>query len=409
MRHLRKKELRCEVTELLHPLCRLAAIRMFIHRALATLLSLTVAVSCAPVAPEVPVHFVFTADPHYGLTRAFRGDPAATSVGANQALVQAIHALPGTALPAIDGDTSAPATLSEIAFVAVGGDIATRQARTDTSIVQPATTSWQQFSADYLTGVTVSPVYVVPGNHDASNAVGHHSALSPPTDPAAMVGMFNLMVKPNTPRTAETYVYANDRVNFLREAGGVQLMFLHVWPDTAARAWMTRELARLDRNTPVFLFAHDPPAVDARHFRNPNGSGDINAQDRFENLLSDVFASGTTIEEPASQELAAFEDFLVAHPNVVAYFHGHRNYNEFYDWTGPSGRINLPTFRADSPMRGVESGTDQSRLSFHVATIDRGRGTLTVREYFWNAASQQPDGPSWGASRTVPLSPRTVR
>ena len=78
---------------------------------------------------------------------------------------------------------------------------------------------------------------------------------------------------------------------------------------------------------------------------------------------------------------------------------GNSNWNEFYDWRGPDGRIRLHAFRVDSPMKGRFSANDESRLSFHVATVDLATMTMTVRECLWN---QGPD-PLWGAVRTVTL------
>ena len=59
-------------------------------------------------------------------------------------------------------------------------------------------------------------------------------------------------------------------------------------------------------------------------------------------------------------------------------------------------------FRVDSPMKGKYSAKDETRLSFHVITIDTLLRRMTVRECLWNtepknaAASVQ-----WGESKTV--------
>ncbi len=49
----------------------------------------------------------------------------------------------------------------------------------------------------------------------------------------------------------------------------------------------------------------------------------------------------------------------------------------------PDGRAALHVFRADSPMKGAQSAADESRLSFHVSTIDGTARTLTVQECLW--------------------------
>jgi hypothetical protein len=104
-------------------------------------------------------------------------------------------------------------------------------------------------------------------------------------------------------------------------------------------------------------------------------------------------------------EAKQFEAFLRQHPNITAYFHGHTNFNEFYDWTGPDHTIALHSFRVDSPMKGKESQPDETKLSFQLATVNVAAHTMTVREVLWN---QKPQAPSltWGSSKTVALLPR---
>src|SRR5450432_2673761 len=74
-----------------------------------------------------------------------------------------------------------------------------------------------------------------------------------------------------------------------------------------------------------------------------------------------------TRRNAAQRELAAF---VKAHPNIKAYFHGHNNGNEFYDWRGVDSDVTLPTFRVDSPMKGAVSGNDETKLSFQLVSID---------------------------------------
>jgi hypothetical protein len=186
-----------------------------------------------------------------------------------------------------------------------------------------------------------------------------------------------------------------------RDVGGVHLVFLTVWPDSRGRAWLARDLAHVAASTPVVVFAHDQPDAQSKHFTNPNGARDINAVDKFENLLSDTFADGKTIDADDTLEQAAWEAFVREHPNVTAYFHGNSNWNEFYVWRGPHASVMLHTFRVDSPMKGKLSESDERKLSYHVATIDTGTMTLTVRERLWNTAS-------WGDAATVNLSARVA-
>ena len=147
------------------------------------------------------------------------------------------------------------------------------------------------------------------------------------------------------------------------------------------------------------LFTHDQPDIEAKHLVNPHGSGDINAKDKFENLVSDVSSVSTSKEIPVREhrELAAF---LKKHPAIVAYFHGNENYNEFYTWGGPDNDIAMPVFRVDSPMKGNESGKDEKRLSFQLVSLDTDARKMTVREVLWNADPKHP-AITWGASRTI--------
>jgi hypothetical protein len=242
----------------------------------------------------------------------------------------------------------------------------------------------------------------VPGNHDASNAVGFYMEMAPPVDKTAMAEIYNRMMKPAVPRTPQTYDYAHDKILTSRDIGGVHFVFLHVWPDSTGRAWMDADLAKVSTTTPVIIFTHDQPNAESKHFRNPNGTHDVNATDMFENLLADELADGHAVSSPDTIEQTAFERFLRRHSNVTAYFHGNSNWNQFYDWTGPGHSVILHTFRVDSPMKGALSSRDEAKLSFQVITIDMTSRTMTVRECLWNADPQHPTAPlAWGASTTV--------
>ena len=129
----------------------------------------------------------------------------------------------------------------------------------------------------------------------------------------------------------------------------------------------------------------------------------------IENVVPDICADGTTTAVPTTIEQRALVAFLKAHRNIVGYFHGNANWNEYYTWKGPDGDIALNVFRADSPMKGRDSGKDETKLSFQVVTFDVGAQALTARECRWNAQGRD-DGDTtpvtWGDSRTVSLAPR---
>jgi hypothetical protein len=351
----------------------------------------TIAISSAP-AP--PLRFVFTSDAHYGMTRAsFRGHANVDAHVVNAAMVAAIN------------------RLGPLDFVAEGGDIATREEAGDLEVVQSAGASWAQFRADYVDGLTVTnsagrktALYVVPGNHDVSNAIGFYKPMRPLIDKTAMVEIYNRMMTPARPRTAASYEYSSDRVLYSHTLGGIHFVFITIWPDSVARAWLERDLMSVDRSTPVVLFTHDQPEAQAKHFTNPNGTHDINAADKFENLLSERLADGPTIEAPTLAEQRELERFLERHRNITAYFHGNSNWNEFYEWTGPNHAAALHVFRVDSPVKGAVSASDESRLSFQVASIDTATQTMTVRECLWNPNPGDPSAPpAWGVSSTVVL------
>ncbi|MEP6619090.1 MAG: metallophosphoesterase [bacterium] len=364
-------------------------------------------------APAV-IQFVLTSDVHFGITRhAFRGDTGVRSAFVNTAMIAQMNRLPEMMLPA-DSGAGAGRRVGAIDFVAITGDIANRAELG----VQSARTSWTEFTASYghllhLRDASGQPsqLYLVAGNHDISNAIGYTRPLSPVRDASSAAGIYNLMLHPATPLTAETYEYARHRAHYGITVRGVHLAFLNLWPDSVERAWLADDLSQVSSSTPVLLFAHDPPASDAKHFINPNGTHDLNASDRFENLMSDTYADGNALPPAGTPKDAEsvtaqrrFTPFLKAHANIKAYFHGHSNYNEFYDWRGIDDDVRLPTFRVDSPMKGAISAIDETQLSFQLVTIDMATDRMTVRECFWNATPGNPaTGLRFGASRTIAL------
>lgn len=393
-----------------------------VRRAIAGILTVAWALpqAAAGVAkpPPVYIQFIFTSDAHYGLTRpAFRGASNVDAHTVNAAMMRSINGV-GVARFPHDRGLRAGETVGPIDFLVEGGDVANRSEEIGTSAIQSAAVSWAQFKTDYVDGLRLTDrtgartaVYVVPGNHDASNAVGFYKPMRPLVDKTSMVEIYNLMMAPWVRHTTVTYDYRTSPVLTSRDIGGVHLVFLTVWPDSNARAWLSHDLARIDAFTPVLIFTHDQPDAEAKHFVNPNGDHSINDVDKFENLLTDVLADGSTTDLPSTAEQSAWEDFVRAHGNIAAYFHGNSNWNEFYDWHGPRRTIALHSFRVDSPMKGARSSKDETKLSFQVATIDAGAKTLTVRECFWNAG-QPTSAPrlAWGSMTTVKLrSSRGIR
>ena len=368
----------------------------------------------AVAATAAPVTFVFTSDVHFGITRAnFRGETNVAAPVVNAALVRAVNSVSAAVLPA-DGGVRAGQTVGPVDFAVITGDLANRQELYPIHI-QSATASWADFRAGWIDGLALktaaggaTPLLFVPGNHDVSNAIGSPSKLLPATDPTSLVEIYNRMMRPAEPRTKETYRYATDKVYFSRDFGGAHCVYLTIWPDSKARAWIEADLKTVPAGEPVFIFCHDPPAVDARHFTNPYGAHDINSRDKFENVLDDIYADAAPAAEgdrkpdgPTVIEQRALAAFLKAHPAIVGYFHGHTNFTEFYTWKGPDGDLALAVFRADSPMKGNVSGKDERKLAFNVVAYDVAAGRLTARECLWNTSADASAGLTWGASATV--------
>jgi hypothetical protein len=361
-----------------------------------------------------PTQFIFTSDPHYGIKRdnfPAIGAPKADAHTVNAAMVEAMNALPTVTLPANDKGINASQPVGGINFVVNAGDIANRM-ETGAN-VQSAADSWAQFERDHIDGLTLkdrnnnkTALYLVPGNHDVTNAIGFYKTMKPPRDATSMAQIFNRMMHPAALRTKETYNYATDKVFYSKDIGGVHFIFISMWPDSAARAWMETDLAKVAAATPVMIFTHDEPTSESKHFTNPNGTRDINGKDKFENQLADTFVDGTTINDasgnpvPTVVEQRALVSFLKGHKNIVAYFHGNDHINGAFTYTGPDNDIGLNVFSVDSPMKGTFSVDDPSRLMFKVVFIDPEAKNMTVRDYLWNTRM-------WGATTNVSLTPRS--
>jgi 5'-nucleotidase len=378
-----------------------------------------------------PIQFVYTSDAHYGITRKdlASSTTTVTAQAVNQALIASINALQSTttpvAIPCDNGVNACASNVGAVDFVAETGDIANRSE--SAKGIQSAASSWTQFETDYINGLTLtdrnsskSPLYIVPGNHDVSNAIGYYKTLAPVLDATSYVNIYNMMLNPATTLTNAGFIgtsatdaaasYASNKVYYSKDIGGVHFVFIGMWPDSAARNWMESDLRKVSSTTPVVLFTHDEPAIETKHLMNPNGTHTINKTDAFENLVigeNGGYASVPAISGTSTIEQNALVNWLKGHKNVVAYFHGNTNFNEFYTYAGPNSDISLNTFRVDSPMKGMVSGIDAangigdpSKLSYQVISIDPSATQMTVREYLWNTKT-------WGASTTVPLAPRS--
>jgi acid phosphatase type 7 len=352
-------------------------------------------------------NLVFTSDLHYGITRPrFHQAGSVDAQVVNRAMIRKMNGLSAQSIPA-DSGVRAGTVVGNVDYLVTTGDYANRQ---ETGI-QRDSLSWIQFLGDYTDSLTLQSrigakpfLLLSPGNHDISNAIGYTTPLVPLTDPTSMVGIHNRMIQPTTALSNATYNYATDKVNYSRDIAGVHFQFVNMWPDSANRVWMEADLATVPATTPVLIFTHSPPEVEAKNFSNPNGSRDINGTDLFQNLLAETFKDGAKTNDAAKIEMRGFAAFLKAHKNIRAYFNGHDNFNEFGTWTGPDNDVALPYFRVDSPMKGNVSKADETKLSFQLISIDSAAQKLTVREVLWNADSTKFAATSaWGLSKTLSL------
>ncbi len=357
------------------------------------------------------IQFVFTSDAHYGITRMqFRGGNNVDAHVVNAAMVQKMNSIPGVILPE-DSGVYAGHVAGSVDFLVEGGDIANRMEVP----IQNAAISWGQFAEDYLHGLKLTShagnpaeVYIVPGNHDISNAVGFYKQMIPATDASSMVNIFNLMMKPTIPKTKQTYHYPADKINYSRDISGIHFMFINLWPDSLERIWMAKDLENVSSDMPVIIFTHDQPQSEAKHFTNPNPPHGIDPADQFENLLAEYYKDdlkiGSEGQSKTVMEQNGWVQFLKKHPNIKAYFHGNANYNEFYTYRGPDSSVSLPTYRVDSPIKGKYSSKDEKKLSFQLVTIDAGTGEMTVRECIWNNDPDHIESPvQWGSSKTISI------
>ncbi|EHQ30587.1 metallophosphoesterase family protein [Mucilaginibacter paludis] len=336
------------------------------------------------------INFVYSSDAHYGISRAdFRGDTNVAAYKVNAAMIRQMNTLPELTLP--NGEL-----VKAVDYLVQTGDVANRMEYP----IQSAAQSWKQFEHDYVQSITLkghdgkpAKLLCVPGNHDISNAIGYPKPLKPLTDPTIMVNMYNQMVKPKKALTNQTYNYQTDKVNYSLNIKGVHLMFITLWPDSAERIWMQKDLDTVARNTPVIIFTHDQPTCEAKHFTNPVPPYQMKPGNKFENLTAEHYKEGVTAAADGGSteiEQRGWVKFLKLHPNIMAYFHGNSNWNEFYVYHGPDNDVKLNVFRVDSPMKGKYSAKDETKLSFQLISLNTNKQTLTVSECLWNTEPQNP-------------------
>jgi len=347
------------------------------------------------------ITFVFTSDQHYGITRPnFRGVSNENATVVNAALVSQINKLNDIDFPD-DGEVNSGKRIN-INYVISTGDFSNRS---EAGVSPKSHVTFAQFVKDYVNGLTLqdfkgsTPILLIaPGNHDVSDAIGQKSIPADSLDVTAMVEIYNRMMNPAVPKTTETYNYNTDKVNYIKMVGDIQFVFVNMWPDAEGRQWISDNM---DVNKPAFIFTHDQPEVEAKHFTDPSwASGSFNFNNGFEYELSQKASqpssSGST--EAEQRELAAF---ISANPNIKAYFHGNDHINGFYTFTGPDNNISLPVFRVDSPMKGIASINDETKLTFQIVTINRNTKQITDRNCLWNTTADANAPIVFGDSITI--------
>ena len=354
------------------------------------------------VSKDSIVQFIFTSDVHFGLFKnTFRGKTNVSAFEVNKAMVHSMNQLKNQKFPN-DNGVLANQIIKGIDATIITGDIANRMEEG----VQSASKSWEEFKTVFIDSLQITKpnkskanLFLVPGNHDMSNAIGFHRPMSPKKDAASMLGMYNLMF-PNK----KTNVFDSSlcRMHYSKDMNGIHFIFLSLYPDSAERVWMEKDLMTIDNATPVLLFAHSIPNVEPRFFENPNGIHDINEEDKFENLVPERYKDGKDVKGLTTIEQNEFVSFVKKHHNIKVYFHGHENFTEYYSYKGPNNDISLQCIRTDSPMKGRVSAKEETKLAFEMVTINTNTKRVTVREVLWNNPTLLSPF-SWGQSITLPL------
>jgi hypothetical protein len=331
------------------------------------------------------INFLFTSDVHFGLVKEkFRGKEKVSAFDVNMEMAKVMN------------------NFSNIDGLVITGDIANRMENG----VQTASKSWSEFKHVFIDSLHVkktdgskADLWVVPGNHDMSNAIGFHRPMIPKKDPASMLGIYNLVFPDKNITLFDSNIC---RVHYSKDIKGVHFIFLSLYPDSAERVWMEKDLEKIKNTTPVLLFAHSIPDVEPRFFENPNGIHDINEEDKFENLVPERYKDGKDVKGETTLEQLGFVNFIKKHPNIKAYFHGHENFTEFYDYKGPVNDIHLPCIRTDSPMKGRISLKDETKLAFELVSINTKNQIMTVKEVLWNA-NMNSQKFEWGQTINITL------
>ncbi len=369
------------------------------------LLSLALLTLAAPYALQAAdVQFIITSDVHFGHIRtaaiADTNNPGTTTKDAvlvNRMMVQSLNKMSDLTMPN-DGGVGAGLKVGPVDFVAVTGDIATRFEATGQAAVQKSAVSYAQFTSEFLTKITLkdksgkpAKFLLAPGNHDVSNAIGNFKIPAGNIDGTSMIELLKVAQPGVTVPSVYDRAFFNvknaagawvNKPNYAMDVGGIHFISLTIWPDSGTRKWVDANLASVPLTTPVVLFMHDYPDVDPTHLADASGIISDNRQAVASDVVDSSEASSTTNSDVEQRAMVAW---LKTHPNIIAYFHGHTNYNEMWDYSGPDHDITLKSFRIDSPMKGgvTQTANNENLLSYQIASVDTVTKKMTVREVRW--------------------------
>ncbi len=382
------------------------------------------------------VQFIFTSDNHFGdvtsatATTKFQGTTTTVdAVVVNTQARNAMNTLPTQVAPS-DYGVNAGKAFGNFDFIVNTGDFASRSVPVPASNGNTSAQSFAQWESIYVDGLTLKdnngsplPHLLTPGNHDISNALGGPEVMVPAYDPTAFVKIYNRMMNPAIPLTNASFDYNQHKVFYGKVFGGIHFVFLNQWLDAEMQENLAAYMATIPTTTPIVIFAHMPPEQTGGNFRDPASTGsDFPWSAGFANYFRDKMHASNIIS-PATmittatvptKEVTDLANFLKARKNIVAWFNGHDNFNQFRTWNGENSvlitntmtQLAIPVFRADSPMKGKDSAKDARLLSFQVISIDPAKKLMTVRECLWNKSNTPGGAISWGVSETISLTNR---
>ena len=195
------------------------------------LVSISLFCGCVGAQDGEILRFVYCSDLHYGIDREFRGAESVPADSVSRAMLRSFGLLENAVL-LDDGGAGGGRVFGKPDFIVCTGDIANRME----SGVQTASASWRQFLRDWAE--YLDRLYLVPGNHDISNAIGYPKPMCPERDASSAAGIYNMAMRPDTAVRAENFDYGTDRTHYTFVVDSVRFVFMGMWPDSCMRSGM---------------------------------------------------------------------------------------------------------------------------------------------------------------------------